>query len=120
MINKDSGLEYMRQKFPIQLAFHAARPLAVSRERPDDVYHLYYDDLVADPLAQVRKIYRWLGDEWTEATESGMRGWLKENPQGRHGRHSYSLSQWGFSKKDLEPYFSDYLKVHPVATGREA
>ena len=120
MFNKDPGLDYMRERFPLQLALHAARPLEVSRERPNDIYHVYYDDLVVDPLAQMRKIYAWLGDSWTEATETGMQGWLKENPQGRFGKHSYSLSEWGFSRKDLEPYFSDYLQSHPVATSREA
>jgi hypothetical protein len=73
IFNKDSGLEYMRKNFPLQLAMHLSRPLEVSRERPDDFYHLYYDDLVADPLAQIKSIYRWLGDEWTDAGEAGMR-----------------------------------------------
>jgi hypothetical protein len=48
-----------------------------------------------------------------------MRGWLDENPRGRFGTHSYSLAQWGFTRKDLEPYFADYLRVHPVATSKE-
>ena len=119
MFNKDSGLDYMRKHFPLQLALHLARPLELSRERPDDIFNVYYDDLVADPLAQMRKIYRWLGDAWTDSTEVGMRGWLSENPQGRFGQHQYSLEQWGFSKQDLIPYFSDYLEVHPVATAKE-
>ena len=118
--NKDPGLAYMREHFPRQLAFHIARPLEVSAERPGDIHHVYYDDLLADPLAQMRKVYRWLGDDWTDATEAGMQQWLLENPQNRYGAHTYSLSEWGFSKKDLEPYFSDYLRVHPVATSQEA
>ena len=120
IFNKDSGVDYMREHFPRQLASHLVRPLEVSGERPDDIYHLYYDDVLADPLAQMKKVYRWLGDEWTEATEAGMQRWLLENPQNRYGKHSYSLSQWGFSKQDLEPYFSDYLRAHPVATSQEA
>ena len=92
----------------------------MSRERPQDIYHLYYDDLVRDPLAQMKKVYAWLGDEWTGAAQTGMQSWLEANPQGKFGKHSYSLSQWGFSKKDLEPYFSDYLREHPVATSVEA
>jgi hypothetical protein len=91
----------------------------MARERPADIYNLYYDDLVADPLAQMKKVYAWLGDEWNTATERGMRAWLAANPQGRFGVHSYSLAEWGFSKQDLEPYFSDYLKEHPVATNVE-
>jgi hypothetical protein len=49
-----------------------------------------------------------------------MRAWLAENPQNKHGKHTYSLADWGLSRKDLEPYFSDYLRAHPVATGKEA
>jgi hypothetical protein len=120
IFNKDSGLDYIRRFFPQQLAFHLARPLEVSQERPNDIYHLYYDDMMADPLAQMKKIYAWLGDDWTEATQAGMESWLQENPQGRYGVHKYSLAEWGFTKKELEPYFSDYLRAHPVATGQEA
>jgi hypothetical protein len=117
--NWDADPDYMRAYYPRQLAFHAARPLEMSRERPNDIYHLYYDDMIADPLAQMRKVYAWLGDDWTPAAEGGMRTWLDANPQGRFGGYSYSLAEWGLSKRDLEPYFSDYLREHPVATGKE-
>jgi hypothetical protein len=108
----------MRERFPLQLAMHLARPLELCRERPADIHHLYYDDLIADPLAQMKKVYSWLGDTWTDAADSGMRAWLEANPQGRFGKHSYSLAQWGVTKQDIEPYFSDYLREHPVATGK--
>lgn len=119
IFNKDVDVAYIRERFPLQMALHAARPLYVSRERPDAFYHIYYDDLVADPIAQMKKVYSWLGDEWTDVAETGMRNWLKENPQNRFGKHSYSLADWGLTKKGLEPYFADYLKVHPVATSVE-
>ena len=119
MFEIDEGRDYMRECFPLQLALHASRALEFSRERPGDVYHLYYEDLVADPMAQIKKIYGWLGDDWSDAAESGMGAWLQDNPQNKRGKHTYSLAEWGLSRKDLEPYFSDYLKAHPVATGVE-
>lgn len=120
IFNKDIDLDYMRNKWPLQLSLHVRRPLELAKERPDDIYNLYYEDLTADPIAQMKKIYRWLGDEWTPAAEEGMQQWLQENPQGRFGKHTYSLQGWGFSRAELEPYFSDYLKEHPVATGEES
>ena len=120
IFNKDMDVPYMRERFPLQFSLHTRRPLAMARERPNDIYNLYYDDLIADPIIQMKKVYTWLGDEWTEATETGMRAWLQANPQGRFGTHRYSLAEWGFTRKDLEPYFSDYLKVHPVATSVES
>jgi hypothetical protein len=117
--NRDPDIAYMKARYPMQLALHAARPLEVSRERPQDFYHLYYDDMMSDPLAQMRKIYAWLGDELTPQAEARMSTWLAENPQGRFGVHAHSLEKWGMSKADLAPYFADYLKAHPVA-GSEA
>lgn len=119
VFNTDVDARYMRERFPLQLALHAARPLEMSRERPNDIYHVYYDDLIRDPIGQMKQVYAWLGDPWTAAAERGMQGWVEANPQGRFGKHSYSLGDWGLSKKDLAPYFSDYLKAHPVATGVE-
>jgi hypothetical protein len=118
IFNKQPDRAYMRDRFPLQLAQHLARPLEVSRERPDAIYHAYYDDLVSDPLGQMQNIYRWLGDGWSPAAESGMRAWLEHNPQGRFGRHSYSLDEWGLSIRQLDPYFADYLRVHPVTKKR--
>lgn len=115
IFNQDIDLPYMRERFPLQLALHLSRPLSLCRERPADIHHIYYDDLLSDPLAQMRRVYAWLGDAWTDAAESGMCDWLAANPQGRFGKHSYSLSDWGFSQRDLTPYFADYLRVHPVA-----
>jgi hypothetical protein len=118
--NRDADVAFMRRHFPLQLALHAQRPLEMSRERPGDFYHLYYDAMTADPMGQMKQIYAWLGDEWTPAAQAGMQAWLAENPQGRFGAHSYNLAQWGLSRRELEPYFSDYLREHPVATGVEA
>jgi hypothetical protein len=120
IFQKDVDLPYMRSRWPIQLGLHCRRPMELARERGDAMYNLYYDDLIADPLAQMRQVYDWLGWDYNEATQQGMQGWLDENPQGRFGKHSYSLAKWGLTKKDLEPYFADYLKVHPVATSKEA
>jgi len=117
IFNKHMDLGYMRCKWPLQLSLHLQRPLELAREQPNDIYNLYYDDMMTDPIAQMRKVYAWLGFEWTAAAENGMQQWLKENPQGRFGKHSYSLSEWGYTKQELEPYFADYLKVYPVDTG---
>ena len=111
----DAGAEYMRRYFPLQFAFHLSRPLEVSRERPEDFYHLYYRELLSDPIAEMQRVYSWLGDDWTPSSEAGMRAWMDDNPQNKHGKHSYSFEDWGLTRADMEPYFSDYLRVHPVA-----
>jgi hypothetical protein len=114
IFNTKIDYDYMRCKWPLQLSLHVKRPLAVAKQRPQDFYHLYYDELVADPMAQMRKMYAWLGRELSAEAEQKMMEWLTNNPQNKFGKHEYSLDGWGFSKQDIEPYFADYLKVHPV------
>jgi hypothetical protein len=120
IFNKDAGVDYMRAYFPRQLALHLTRPLEASGACSGAIYHLYYDRLMADPIAQMKQLYTWLGDPWSSSIEAGMHAWLSANPQGRFGTHRYSLSESGFTKRELEPYFSDYLRVHPVATSSAA
>jgi Sulfotransferase family len=119
IFNKHMDMDYMRCKWPLQLSLHLRRPLELARERPEDIYNLYYDDMMADPIAAMKKVYAWLGDEWTEAAAAGMNQWLADNPQNRFGKHAYSLEEWGFTRKELEPYVADYLKAHPVANAKE-
>lgn len=107
IFNKDMDQAFMRCKWPKQLALHLTRPLAMQRQRPQDIYNLYYDDLMANPINAMKNIYAWLGDEWTNEAEAGMQQWLLDNPQNRFGSHDYSLEEWGFSREELEPYFAE-------------
>jgi hypothetical protein len=42
IFNKHMDVDYMRCKWPIQLATHLRRPLDMARERPHDIFNLYY------------------------------------------------------------------------------
>jgi hypothetical protein len=68
----------------------------------------------------MRRVYDGLGDEWTDDPASSRAGWLADNPQNKHGKHVYSFEDWGLNREDMTPYFSDYLKVHPVSRGGAA
>ena len=42
------------------------------------------------PIGAMRRLYAWLGDEFTPAVEAGMRAWLDVNPQGKFGKHDFA------------------------------
>jgi hypothetical protein len=54
-----------------------------------------FRELVADPLAAVRRIYRAADFELRPDAEAAMRAWLAANPRGKHGGHSYRLEDFG-------------------------
>lgn len=111
----EDGIDWLREHYVWQQSEHVKRPMRLRARIGDQrIYDLPYWDLVADPIAQMRALYEWAGDEMTEETEARMRRWLQDNPQGRYGVHEYELSQFGLSTKDLAPHFADYLAVYDV------
>jgi hypothetical protein len=56
------------------LAAHVDRPqdaVEAGRLHAGNLHHLYYHDLVADPISSMRRLYAWLGDEFTSEVEGG-------------------------------------------------
>jgi hypothetical protein len=98
-----------------QLKEHVDRPLATRRRIGNDrFFDLYYADLMRDPIAVMRSLYDWAGDELTASTERSMLDWLDAHPPDRHGLAPYSLEGSGVSRSDLEPIFDGYLSVFDV------
>jgi hypothetical protein len=67
-----------------------------------------YTDLIEDPIAVVRRIYDCFDLRWSDDFETAMDAWLRDNPQGKHGRHTYSLDQFGLSREDIARRYADY------------
>lgn len=59
--------------------------------------NIHYKSLVSQPLPTMRRIYDHFQIPWSQATEDAMRQWLDNNPQRKHGKHNYSLSDFGLT-----------------------
>lgn len=67
-----------------------------------------YKDFVADPIAMVRRIYAELAIPFTGEAERRMRRFLADNPKDQHGRHQYSLDQFGLDPTEERRRFAPY------------
>lgn len=111
--------DYIGRHYPAQMAEHLNRPHAVRKERGADfMYDLHYAALMRDPIGEMRRLYAWLGDEFTPEAEAGMRAWLDANPQHKHGKHTYNLERFGLSVEKLHPWFADYVRNYDVELDR--
>lgn len=98
-----------------QLKEHLDRSLAARRRIGDGrFFDLHYADLMRDPIAVMRALYAWAGDELTDTTEQAMRDWLAAHPQDRFGVAPYSLDGSGVARADLAPIFEEYLSVFDI------
>ncbi|CAF1075483.1 unnamed protein product [Didymodactylos carnosus] len=90
--------------------FHT-RPQQLIDEPYSNIFHVLYDDLMGKQIATVRRIYDHFGLPWSEEFEAKMRIWLRDNPQGKQGRHAYSLTEFGLTREDIEQRYANYIEL---------
>jgi hypothetical protein len=95
-----------------QLALYAGMMetgLAVRAENSSaQFFDLGFREVLADPIAAVKRAYSHFGFEWTPAGEDAMRRWHAANPQGKHGEHRYRASDYGLDPGELDERFAAY------------
>jgi hypothetical protein len=87
---------------------------------PEAFFDLHYHELVRDPVAAVRRVYAHLGRELTPFHERRMRAWLRDNPADKHGRHRYSLEQFGLDAEQENRRFAAYRERFGVPAEKGA
>jgi len=69
---------------------------------------LRYDDIVAAPMEQVRKVYARIGKALMSEDEAIMADWLKANARDNRPPHRYELGQFGLTEQGLKESFAFY------------
>lgn len=98
-----------------QMGYHVDRPLR-ARDRIGDerFFHMYYHEMMRDPMDVMRRLYAWADEPLPAETEARMRNWLAEHPQDVFGLNSYSLDQYGLTVEQLKPVFAEYLDTFDI------
>ena len=73
------------------------------------IHDMRYKELIADPVATIRKAYAQFGRELTDEGAEGVLRWLRENPADKHGKRSYSLEEFGLDEKTVRDRFARYM-----------
>ncbi|BBZ37889.1 sulfotransferase family protein [Mycobacterium conspicuum] len=98
-----------------QMSYHVDRPLRARKRIGDErFFHMYYHEMMRDPMDVMRRIYEWADEPLTAETEARMRNWLAEHPQDLFALNTYSLDQYGLSVEQLEPIFAEYLDTFDI------
>lgn len=72
-----------------------------------------YADLIEQPLATLRSVYRQLGLTLTGEVEARMRQYVQDKPKGKFGRHEYGLGESDEVRRRRE-YFRRYQQYFSV------
>ena len=86
-------------------ALHAREEGLVPADRFVDIC---YDELMRDPIDCVRRIYAHYGLLFSPVAEERMRRFLAQHPKDKHGRHRYSLAEFGLDRDEEEERYRSY------------
>jgi hypothetical protein len=80
------------------------------RHGKNAIHDIQYIEQMRDPMGQIRKLYAHFGEPLSAAANSAMTRLLKQNPQGKHGKHEYSLEEFGLDAAGVRHHFRDYCE----------
>ncbi|CAF1208309.1 unnamed protein product, partial [Rotaria sordida] len=96
--------------------------LIMTHRNLDEVFPSLYswcltpDNLMKDPIGVVHQIYHHFNLHFSDEMKMAMCNWLLENPQGKQGRHKYSLADFDLNREDIETRYADYNKLFLSST----
>lgn len=83
--------------------------MAEARARhPDKILDVRYNDMMADPLASVERIYEFCGLTLPQERRDAIAEHHAKNPKGKHGKHAYSLAEFGLDDDWVRAHYADY------------
>ena len=80
-----------------------------NQEYEERIFDCIYEKFFADPIALVRSLYKKFDLHYTEEFEKRMKTYLKNNQQGKYGRHKYTLEEYGFDAEHLYQEYGEYM-----------
>jgi hypothetical protein len=76
----------------------------------------HFLDLMRDPVAQIRKIYGQLSLDFTDSFAADIVRYLREKPQGKFGKHRYSIDDMGIDVADFNARCENYRRHFGVGS----
>ncbi len=74
----------------------------------------HYLDLMADPAANLARVYEQLGLTWPRGHEQTLRAYLRDKPKAKFGAHQYRYEDLGLDVATVRDAFSGYVKHYGV------
>jgi hypothetical protein len=74
------------------------------------IFDIQYEEQLRDPLGMMRRLYAHFDEPLTAQAESRMARLMAESPQHKHGKHVYSLAEFGLTAAGVRKHFQDYCE----------
>ena len=108
---------YIAEHWTAMLETSIQRVEAFRAIHPDQpIVDVQYDDLVADPVGTVARVYEGFGEELGQAPRAAMADYVSHRDQHRAGAHTYDPTEFGLDPRELAERFAGYTERYHVPT----
>lgn len=77
-------------------------------QTPQRFFDIQFQQIISDPLSAIEMMYNHFGFELTTEARTAMQSYLDNRPREKHGKHRYSLEQFGLSRGRHGQFFREY------------
>lgn len=78
-------------------------------QKDKQIIHIRFEDFVKDQTGHVKRIYERFEWPLTDDTIQKFNTFLTENPRYKHGKHSYTLKDFGLDKSLINNMYKEYI-----------
>jgi hypothetical protein len=76
----------------------------------NSIHDIKYAEQLRDPIGAMRKVYARFDEPFTPEIEAAMKRQLAHSPQNKHGKHVYSLEEFGLTAPAIREHFRAYCE----------
>ena len=80
------------------------------------IFDIQYAEQMRDPVGVMKRLYTRFDEPLTAQAEGAMQAMLADNPKGKHGKHEYSLADYGLTAAGVREHFKDYVEKFQIPT----
>jgi hypothetical protein len=86
-----------------------SRAMSSRAQRDPGRFHdVFYADLIADPVGEIRRIYTFMNLSLPEDVLGAIEATRQASPRHRHGTHRYNLDAFGLDEAEVDALFDPY------------
>lgn len=80
------------------------------------IYDIQYLEQLKDPIGTMRKVYKHFDEPFSPEAEARMTKLMSENPKDKHGKHTYTLEEFGLTAEGVRKHFAEYSERFKIQT----
>ncbi len=88
-----------------------------AKHDPAQFFDIAFDQFVRDPVGSIREIYDSFDLAYTDEADRAIQTFRAENPKGQHGKHAYSLAEYGLTEGEVRERFERYTTTYQAFCG---